>query len=270
MKIQNNTSSEVMNRKNRLQGFILIFVSLTLTVGIISCGTLYKRFFPKKEFTAKSQRGFFIHTPNNIREQIDIDGFFRCDSDYYSWYATKNLLLFDDNSFGYFLFANRRQGVDTQGKSYSYITSEEDCSNPLDSLDLDDNMGKLVFCEGSRKYWNTNGGAYLIEDGRIVMEHPVVFNDERVICRNIFKIIDRRTLQRDTFQIITDDSIIRIDTAATFHFVRAYNLPNPSFIKEKKYKWMWKNKEDWKLHKVQRKKDIQKFKEEHRPQNLQR
>ena len=178
--------------------------------------------------------------------------------------------MFDDNSFGYFLFANRRQGVDTQGKSYSYITSEEDCSNPLDSLDLDDNMGKLVFCEGSRKYWNTNGGAYLIEDGRIVMEHPVVFNDERVICRNIFKIIDRRTLRRDTFQIITDDSIIRIDTAATFHFVRAYNLPNPSFIKEKKYKWMWKNKEDWKLHKVQRKKDIQKFKEEHRPQNLQR
>ena len=70
--------------------------------------------------------------------------------------------------------------------------------------------------------------------------------------------------------VVTDDSVIQLDTTAVFRFIPARNLPLSSLQLEKRHKWMWKSKEDWKLHKAQRKKDIQKFKEEHWPQNLQR
>lgn len=245
--------------------FLHILSVLVITFSLSSCIAykIYRLFVPKRLFSEKSQLALFSAEKSDVRDYIDIDGYYRCDSDYYSTFSTKNMVIYDDWSFSFFDW------------KYDYGAKYEDKMEMdrrlAETNDLDIGNHVEYYCSGLLEgYMFLSGGAYKVEKGEIITETSELFNDERVICRNIFKILDRRTLRRERFMVVTDDSVIQLDTAAVFRFIPARNLPPSSLQLEKRHKWMWKNKEDWKLHKAQRKKDIQKFKEEHRPQSLQR
>lgn len=232
---------------------ILIFLLINTT----SCVTIYNRFFPKRMVSTKSQNAFFCNSQNDINKYIDIDGFYRSDSAYYSWYLTKNIIIYNDYSYAFFNFMSSATYLDSNGQPRQIEYPSEDSPILSDKINLSDNIEKFnnkPICAFGGTYTIKNyGGAYIIKNDTIIMEHPVVFNDRKVLCRNIFKIIDRRTLRRETFQLVRDDSIIQIDSVATFHFVPAYNIPSSLVVKEKKYRWMWKSEEEWKQFKALRK-----------------
>jgi len=218
---------------------------MVLTMGGISCVS--------KVFTAKSQKAFFSLSPGNIKDYIETDGYYRCDSDLYSWYVKKNLLIYDDQSFVFFDWDNHDCPSIYSLRPWKQQIEYEDSLNNTQDVDLFENIKFMGYEFSSMR--KLEGGAYTIEDNRLILEQPVLFDyySKRVICRNIFKIIDRRTLLRETFQLVRDDSIIQIDTVATFHFVPAHNIPSSLVVKEKKYKWMWKDFEEWKQYKNLRK-----------------
>lgn len=226
----------------------LFFILSFLLINATSCVTIYNRLFHKRMVGTKSPNAYFCNSQNNINKYIDIDGFYRSDSAYYSWYLSKNIIIYNDNSYAFFNFMSSTTYLDFTGEQRQIEITSENLSTLSDKINLSDNIEKF-----NNKPFYVYGGAYILKNDTIIMEHPVDFNDRKVLCRNIFRIIDRRTLRRETFQIITNDSIIQFDTIATFRFVPAHNLPSSLSIREKKYKWMWKNRDDWQLFKSKRK-----------------
>ena len=224
-----------------------------LITGVSSCIT--------KAFTTKSQKAFFSNSPGNIKDYIETDGYYRCDSDFYSWFMTNNLLIYEDNSFMFFNWSDRDTTYKSHYRPFSRQMEFEDSLKKTQNVNILDNLEKHEYLFSGifattyqNKRFQFDGGAYTIEDNKLILEQPVVMDlSKRFICRNIFRIIDRRTLRRETFQLVGDDSIIQFDTVATFHFVPAHNIPSSLVIKEKKYSWMWKSEEEWKQFKALRK-----------------
>jgi len=220
-----------------------------LITGVSSCVS--------KVFTTKSQKAFFSNSPGNIKDYIETDGYYRCDSDFYSWFMTNNLLIYEDNSFAFFLW-NDVDSPRFNGNWHTHLERQiayEDSLCSIQNIDILNNFDVKSFLHGyDINNFKLDGGAYTIEDNKLILEQPVVLDLwKRFICRNIFKIIDRRTLRRETFQLVGDDSIIQFDTVATFHFVPAHNIPSSLVVNEKKYSWMWKSVEEWKQFKALRK-----------------
>lgn len=236
-----------MMRDKKIILLPIVFI-MVLTMGGISCVS--------KVFTAKSQKAFFSNSLGNIKDYIEIDGYYRCDSDFYSWFMTNNLLIYDDNSFAFFLWSDVDSSRDHNNTYLERQIAHEDslCSIPnidvLNNIDVTSILNRDYNINNFKLY----GGAYIIEDNKLILEQPVLLDySKRVICRNIFRIVNRQTLCRETIQFVRDDSIIQFDTVATFHFVPAHNIPSSIIIKEKKYKWMWKSEEEWKQFKALRK-----------------
>ena len=218
---------------------------MVLTMGGVSCVS--------KVFTAKSQKAFFSNSPGNIKDYIETNGYYRCDSDLYSWYVTKNLLIYDDQSFVFFDWDDIDRPSIYSLRPWKQQIEYEDSLNNTQDVDISENIKFSKNMLSSMK--KLKGGAYIIEDNKLILEQPVLFDytTKRILCRNIFRIVNRQTLCRETIQFVRDDSIIQFDTVATFHFVPAHNIPSSIIIKEKKYKWMWKSEEEWKQFKALRK-----------------
>ena len=237
-----------MNYKRKIFSISLVLIVLWIS---ISCNVGSVVFVFKRNVSEMNQKARFCLATTNIRDLIETDGYYRCDSTYYPWYVSRNLLLYEDGSYSFFDWKHIEQnGQHTY--SQKRILEIDDSLSKQDSIDL------MKHIEPFDTVFNrsiTCGGAYIIENGHIITEHPVVYNDRWIICRNYFRVADRRTLVRESFQLVSDDSIIQIDTAAVYRFKMAYNSPPSSLQFAKKRKWMWKENKEWKINKEMRKED---------------
>ena len=234
-----------------LQSALLAFSFLLICL-FTSCGDIYS--------TAKNLklRTGFIKGHTDIRELIDIDGYYFCDSDFYSWYCSRNMLFYDDGSFSFFHWKDH----DTNERYWSLAKMKiaEDSMSKLTNVNLEENIQPLF---SQRWAWERLvGGAYVIEGDRIITETPCIFNFEWVLCRNYFRVVDRRTLKREVWQLVGDDSI-KFDSLAVFRFIPAENPPDPDYMMAKDKKWMWKDKKEWKEAKKKRKAKWKAYRAEH-------
>lgn len=237
---------------SKLSKIIAVYFIIIICGYCVSCNVGSVIFIHKRTVSEKNQIARFSFGQSMIRHLIEIDGYYRCDdSAFYPWYASRNLLFYDDGSYSFFDWKYIEQDG-SRIYSQKRMMETDDSISRLDSIDLtkhidpfDTDFNRSVTC----------GGAYVIEGNRIITEHPVVYNDRWIICRNYFRVADRKTLVREVFQLVSDKEIIQFDTTAVFRFKPAYNPPPASLQFAKKRKWMWKDKKQWKENKKKRKED---------------
>ena len=191
-------------------------------------------------FSCKSQKVLnFLTEPviqleagknTNIRELLDIDGYYEKDStDYRKW------VFFEDGSYGPVIFI--------KGATQS---------------DIKENMLKWIDGTIWDSYYSPDWGVYKIEGDTIICQNfdrAGIFVGQSYYSER-FIIIDRRTIKRFYCKSISksDEKYYRINPMRPFiteepkHFVSADSLlSSDCWLKEKK--WIWKNEQDWKNYK---------------------
>ena len=223
---------------------------------ITSCDLgFYLRYHHRCAFAKNLQITKFNNEPTNVRELLDIDGYYRCDDNLCPWYNSKNILFYDDGSFSFFQWRDRDDNGKRlfKGNKKQFEDSIVNCRN----IDLFETIAPIdTFVSQSILV----GGTYNLNNKTIVTDVPCVYNGKWVIGRNYFTIIDKRTFVRERFQLILADTIIQFDSISTFRFFPAHNPPSSNLMFAKRLEWMWKTKEEYKKFKRVRKSEWRKTK----------
>lgn len=241
-----------MKEFNYLQS-AFIALSFLLVCLFTSCGDVYRTSKNLKILTS------FRKGHTDISELIDIEGYYFCDSDFYSWYCSRNVLFYNDGSFSFFHWKD--MDVKYGFRSLAKMTHVEDSMSMLLNVDLSKNIQPVYY-----EPWNWErlvGGAYIIDGNRIITEIPCLFNRQPAVCRNYFRVIDHRTLIREVWELESDGYSVRFDSAEVFRFIPANNPPDPAYMMAKDKKWMWKDKKEWKEAKKKRKAKWKAYRAEH-------
>ena len=230
-------------KKHHIYQLTLPIIIFLLFCILISCGGLFKT---PRHLTL---RAGFRKERTEIRNIIETNGYYFCDSDYYSWYCSRNMLFYDDGSFSFFHWKDK--DVKYGFRSLSKMTHVEDSIARQPNVNLVENIQPVYY-----EAWNWErlvGGAYIIDGNRIITETPCLYNSKWAVCRNYFRIVDRQTLKREVWELESDDYSVRFDSIAVFRFIPANNPPDPDYMMAKDKKWMWRDKNEWKEERARRK-----------------
>ena len=229
-------------RKSIMYSYILLFVTLQ------GCNVA--------RFMSDDQQCTFDGEHGNIREHIDIDGYYYIgDKDNCEDETFRYILFFEDGSFSVFYW--EEMGLN-RNDPFKYTG--------MPDIDLRANIGRpfensSVLCN---KY-ELEGGAYRITGDSIICESTFknfMYDHGRRRVRFIFKIIDRHTLEPMQLSVYSkNDYPSTFDTVemkarwggdGLYHFVPAKNLPEPKNMYCKNRRFMWDKGSNYRKYKRER------------------
>jgi len=210
--------------------YILLIISLLVAV---SCGV-------DKEVIEKST--IKLEGKNtNIRDLIEIDGYYRPISNLSPNTNPGSIMFFEDGTYVPFQF-----------------------NNGVSNSEIQKNMSKYIigWMKGKQFHWSGDRGVYSIQNDTIIVYtyNEPNFNLGLSIFEIRFKIIDRKTIQLiySRFLLKSDNDEGRwYKGDDPMHFMPADSLPSSdSYSWLKKQKWIWRNESDWKnyMEKIKQKK----------------
>ena len=88
---------------NKMSKLIIPVLIIVICGYCISCNVGSVIFVHKRAVSEEKQMSRFSFGQSMIRHLIEIDGYYRCDdSAFYPWYASRNLIFYDDGSYSFF------------------------------------------------------------------------------------------------------------------------------------------------------------------------
>ena len=205
--------------------------------------------------------GFTLGAKNvNYLNDISINVIYVCENELeHPWYCSNFIVFYDDGSFSFLIFND--SCVTLHPKSEKYMTWNLISGNTNDSIDLLTHLYAVGKVNHSKFI---PGGAYKIDHSEIITEHPCEFTDHPdysvsnfygtwILARHYFKIVDKRTIVLERQELVSKNKVYTFDMNAKFHFRPAKNIPEPSLMYAKSFKWMWRDKKEWKEAKKIRK-----------------
>ncbi len=210
--------------------FCRVIVSLYFCCLLWSCDVLlYFAGCPRRGFSAEQQDAFFSTNRQTwLDKLIRTDGYYLRDDTVTTNPYEAQLIFFGDGTVANFWFA---EGKDSLQRGVPHI-----------------DLSAAVDYKGRKRLWSF-GSCYDVHGDTIYVNDYFVYLCQWTLQRQLFKIIDRETIELVSSQWVYKEKYGPSDPIYerhwTYKFIPAENIPKPDVpLKEKK--WMWSDKTEWK------------------------